>query len=645
MAAKKEKIDELAERELISEIILTIKGGDDDARRVAIYEKMQFVKNKKTLRDELIKLLHYGVPRGEGKGRKNKEEEFNYEADAAFSEIRSWATTAICHLVHLMETSDKIVRREVIQSLIRETNSTSRYWMLLAAYEMNTPRSELKPVADGIAQKYRDATAIKALDQILDNPDGINERAAPLAVAIQANWGDEGAVDCLETLLKSAEFGLMWSTCRALEAISVRGMLGILSQVAADRRTWPDIRNRCIIAIGNIESPAAARALSDILATERDPILRESVIWGLVNLGTSRNVRDLLEKSAKNEGEIPYSITDSLMPALLDENAQIRHRAAEALFRVVNEADEDEKDEAKRKKADNKARVEVSEKIVAELIREKVDFANGVPKLVDALRIVDPPEAESASGVLSKYLFNDDVSVKRRAEQALKLLGGEKAVQTLVGQRSEVLRAYNELLTKADEPIQELFKETMKQARQSFVISQIMSIVVFVVGIGAIITGLWFAFTGEAGTTESIFGAGTTIIGVIAVLLDLMVRDPHKRVQEATSVLLRIKVIFLGYLRQIHQIDATFKHEFIEGGSDFGQKDVEQTTRLINEVMNTTMTSIGQNLPIRKTEQLAVDETLKKWKESLKPIVETAAKGEAPKKDEEAEAEGSQGQG
>jgi hypothetical protein len=40
-----------------------------------------------------------------------------------------------------------------------------------------------------------------------------------------------------------------------------------------------------------------------------------------------------------------------------------------------------------------------------------------------------------------------------------------------------------------------------------------------------------------------------------------------------------------------------------------------------------------------------VDETLKKWKESLKPIVENAAKGDAPKKDEETDADGGQGQG
>ncbi|MBI5936079.1 MAG: hypothetical protein HY867_20430 [Chloroflexi bacterium] len=642
MAAKKDKFDELAERELLSEIILTIKNGDDDARRVVIYEKMKLIADKKKLRDELIKLLNFGLTEQEEKSRKKKTDDLEEETSAIHSEIRSWGTSAIAHLSKLIKTSDKLSRQAVIKCLMRETEPTSRYWMLLAAYEMDTPLAELKPVVYSIAQKYRDAISNKKYDLMYESPDEGNDRVAPLAIAIQARWGDAGAVECLNTLMRSGIFGPMWSTCRALEVVGVRDMLSTLTEVASDRRTWPDIRNRCIIAIGAIESPAAAHALSGILGIERDPILRESVIQGLVNLGTIQSVRTLIEKSSKKE-KSSYSIADSMLPALLDENAQIRHRAAEALLKVVGELIDDEQDDEKKKIADENARKGASEKIVAELLKEKVDAKDGVPKLVDALRAVDPPEANIASTVLNRYLFDEDLSIKQRAQHALRLLGGERAVQTLASQRSEVLAAYNNLLTKADEPIQKLFEETMAQARQSFLISQIMSIVVFVVGIGAIITGLWFAFTGEAGTTESIFGAGTTIIGVIAVLLDLMVRDPHKRVQEATSVLLRIKVIFLGYLRQIHQIDATFKHEFIEGGADFGQKDAEQTTRLINEVMNTTMTSIGQNLPIRKTEQLAVDETLKKWKESLKPIVEAAKENNAKKEAEEKGANEGQG--
>jgi hypothetical protein len=289
-------------------------------------------------------------------------------------------------------------------------------------------------------------------------------------------------------------------------------------------------------------------------------------------------------------------------------------------------------------KALAQARVLATEKVVSEIVCETVDLEKGVPLLVDALRVIDPSEGEVAATVLNKYLSNEDVSVKQRAEHALTRVGGEKAVQTLMGQKSEVLRVYNELLAKADEPIQDLFKETMRQAQRSFRISQWMSITIFIIGVGALIAGLYVAFTAGQDGIQRIFGAGTSIVGVIAVVLDMMLRDPHKRVQEATSVLLRIKVIFLGYVRQIHQVDATFKHEFIKGGKDFGSDKVQETVKQINDVMNSTMDMIALHLPVRKAEKLAVDEVLKPWQERLEAAVKAAEKkAKAPA---EAEKEG-----
>ena len=616
--------DKLVDDELLAEILRAIKSGDDGLRDAAVRQKVKFLKNKQKARDEFIKLLYHGLRRK--KKAKNKEETYDWEdpdlEDWEQSAVRSWAASALSALAG---GKDKTARDEVIEALRREKNSTSRYWMLAALHKMGN-KNEIQKSVDEIARVYKQAI-LDDTDLSFETPDAINDRAAPLAMAIQANWGDAESVSCMEVILKSSTFSPMWAVCRALEMVSVRELLGTLTQVASDVRTWPDIRSRCVQAIGAIESPSAARALGDILAIEQDVLVREAAVYGLVNLGTSSIVRELTEKARKVAGEPPYSITDNLLNALLDSNAQIRYIAAKALFDVMHVWDRSETDEAKINQAKTQARIKASEKVVSEIVKEQVDMENGVPLLVDALRLIDPPEAESAALVLSRYLFSEDVSVRQRAERALRMVGGEKAVQTLMGQKSEVLRAYNDLLSKTDEPIQDLFKETMRQAKFSFTVSQIMSIIIFIVGIGAIIAGLYFAFQSGNDRVELIFGAGTSIVGAIAVLLDLMVRDPHKRVQEATSILLRIKVIFLGYLRQIHQIDATFKHEFIEGGKEFGQKDVELTTKLISAVMKSTMNVIAQNLPVSKTEKLAVDEVLKKWREV---VSETANENETP---------------
>lgn len=598
-----------ADRELLYEILYALKEGSDDERRKAVEKKVPKLRNKQVARDEFIRLLSYGA----GRERSAWEESDD-------SEVRGWAATA---LSRLCGKDDKTALSAIGNHLAAEEDSLARYWMLLALYNMGT-RKEIESTVRSIADEFE--SYIKSYgpddDPSFEGPmPGSNRRAGPLALAILASWGDRGKAETLEEMLKSQDFEWMWSACRALTEVSCREMLEPLQHVVEDPRIWPDVRNKAIEALGLIESPAAARVLGRVLTRTRDAIIKESAIEGLERLGKSRLVRDMLDQ-LQGTGEAQYSVADSLLAALTDDNAQIRYRAAQALPWVMLDPKEyDDKLEAL-DTPPAQARLAATEKVVSEIVRETVDLEKGVPLLVDALRVIDPPEAEAAATVLREYLFDEDVSVKQRAEHALKLVGGEKAIQTLMGQKSEVLRAYNELLAKADEPIQRLFQETMRQAQRSFRISQWMSITIFVIGVVALSAGLYAAFTSGQDGIQRIFGAGTSIVGVIAIVLDMTFRDPHRRVQEATSVLLRIKVIFLGYVRQIHQIDATFKHEFIEGGKEFGIKEVQETIKQINDVMKNTMDMIALYLPVRKTEKLAVDEVLKPWEERL----EAAAK-------------------
>jgi HEAT repeat protein len=604
---------EQVDRELLYEILNTLKYGTDGERQKVVLETVPKLHNKQSARDEFILLLNYTT----------KEDAQGWDSwENPGSEVRGWAATA---LVLLCGTTDEIARTAVRHRLEKEEDPLPRYWMLDALYRMSD-RKEIESVVRGIAEDYS-----KKTDQDQDDPFedtwSQNHRAGPLALAILAVWGDREAIENLEGKLKSQNFELMWAVCRALAMVSCREMLSPLQYVAEDQRTWPDIRNKSVKAISLIESPAATQVLGRLLANSRDPILKESIIEGLEHLGQSRLVRDMMKQLGETNKD-SYSVADSLMVALMDNNAQIRRRAAEALHKVmVDLKDVEEGLEESYKKALNQARIPAAEKVVGELVRERTDLKEGIPLLVDALRAIDP-DGEAAATVLTRYLNSDDLSVKQRAEHALKLVGGEKAVQTLMGQKSEVLKAYNDLLAKADEPIQELFKETMRQAQRSFSTSQGMSVTIFIIGVGVLIAGLYVAFTAGQDGIQRIFGAGTSLVGVIAVLLDLLFRDPHKRVQEATSVLLRIKVIFLGYVRQIHQVDATFKHEFIEGGKEFGISEVKDTVKQITDVMNNTMNMIDLHLPISKNEKLAVDEVLKPWQERLEAALKAGENGD-----------------
>lgn len=602
---------EQADNELLYEILYTLREGNNDKREAAISIQVPKLNNKKAAREKLIELLDYGL-----------DEEISGWNSQTYSEMRGWVATA---LERLHDEGDQISCDEIIKHLETEKNELTRYWMLLAIYKMEEKDEGVNKIVHTIAGSF--GKIINSFgrddDPDFEGPDpGKDKRAGPLALAILASWREKEATKILEKMLQSGNFEWMWTACRALEMVSCREMLEPLRCVVESSQTWPDIRNRAVIAIGLIESPAAVRVLGQVLIGARDVIIKESAIKGLEKIGMSRLVQGMLDQ-LHEAGEARYSVADSLMVALTDKNAEIRRRAAEALPKTLIDLQTyKDGDQDAYTKALEQARIPATEKVVNEIIRETVEMKSGIPPLVDALRAINPPEAEAAATVLRNHLFSEDISVKQRAEYALRLLGGEKAVQTLMAQKTEVLRSYNELLAKADEPIQTLFKDTMRQAQRSFDISQGMSVTIFIIGVSALVVSLYMAFTAGQDEIQRIFGAGTSIVSIIAILLDMTFRDPHKRVHESTSVLLRTKVIFLGYVRQIHQIDATFKHEFIEGGKDFGVKDVQETIKQISDVLKNTMDLIDLHLSVRKSEQLAVEEVLKPWEERL----ETAMK-------------------
>jgi HEAT repeat protein len=605
---------EQVDRELLYEILYTLKEGRDDERHRAVKDKIPRLRDKQRARDEILKLLTYG------------DGEKSAWTDATYYEVRSWATTA---LVELCGKDDKVAR-QVGSQLSRETHCVPRYWMLLRLYQMGS-RKTIEGVVRDIA-KLPDPDAVLSIEDLVKPP---NERAGPLALTILASWEDGGAIRALETILRYRDlqkFDMVWWACRALQEVRCRAVLELLGQLTEEPGMWLSIRDMAVVAIGRIESPAAARVLARLLTGKSDANTKESAINGLESLAKNPHVRAMLQQ-LQEAGQSEYTIADSLMTALLDGNAQVRKRAAQALPWFM--LDPGAEDDAKRyEKAKASARVEASRRVVEELVRERADPEKEVPLLVDALREIDPPEAEAAALALREYMDNEDVSVRQQAEYALKLVGGERAVQTLLQQKSEVLNAYNKLLAKADEPIQDLFQETMRQAQHSFSISQGMSITIFVVGLIALLAGLFVAFTAGQVGIQFVFGAGTSAVAVIAVLLDMFFRDPHKRVQEATSMLLRTKVIFLGYVRQIHQIDATFKHEFIEGGREFGAENVQQTIKQIDEVIQNTMAVLTLHLPVPKDEKLATDQVLKTWQDRLEAALK-ATQGEAQPSTEE----------
>jgi hypothetical protein len=209
------------------------------------------------------------------------------------------------------------------------------------------------------------------------------------------------------------------------------------------------------------------------------------------------------------------------------------------------------------------------------------------PDFVVALRHIDEREAARA---LSSKLLDSRREVAERASRALVQLGGEEAVRTLQAQRAKAMETYTRLLGDADEKIMDQFRALMSQARRAFQVSMWMHGSIFFLGAVVLAVSLWMLVGQGSEVFERFIGAGGAV-GSLGTLLLLFYKDPVKNISHSVTNLVKVNVVFSGYVRQINQIDATFKQLFL-AAAGFGLSEMKETVELIQTSVKETMEEV-----------------------------------------------------
>ncbi len=68
-------------------------------------------------------------------------------------------------------------------------------------------------------------------------------------------------------------------------------------------------------------------------------------------------------------------------------------------------------------------------------------------------------------------------------------------------------------------------------------------------------------------------------------------KDPLANIRDSVTNLVKVNVVFLGYVRQINQIDATFKQMFL-AAAGFGIDQMKLTVAQIQDSVRTTMQEV-----------------------------------------------------
>jgi hypothetical protein len=277
---------------------------------------------------------------------------------------------------------------------------------------------------------------------------------------------------------------------------------------------------------------------------EQDAMIRRYFLGALIELKEGREAQKALIKS------------------LEDSDAEIRVQAANAMKNMIG--------------------VEESVKLLVPLVFEPE--RKDASYLLDAMRLIDKGKA---ANLLREEMNSPNARTSRRASELLIDLGGEAAAQILLNERTKALDRYTRILTSADYEVRQHFNQLMSQATSAFWISMAMHTVIFLFGVAALTGSLMLAFNGGEKSIATWAAGG---VGVAGVLLTTFYKNPLQNMRASLNALMQVNVVFLGYVRQINQIDATFKHLFLEP-QGFGTTQMKE---IVVEIQNTVIRALEE---------------------------------------------------
>ena len=154
--------------------------------------------------------------------------------------------------------------------------------------------------------------------------------------------------------------------------------------------------------------------------------------------------------------------------------------------------------------------------------------------------------------------------------------------------------------------MRELFEGSILEARHGFTIATRMDVAVFILGMLLILSSAMVLLIGgkDLSTWVGIGITGGT--GVLGVLYSLLIANPRQQVREAVDHLMHLKIVFLGYLRQLHQTDQAYTRRLLEDDV-IGADDVAKYSAMVGTTMGDAIARLAHEMaktskPDAKTE-------------------------------------------
>jgi hypothetical protein len=410
----------------------------------------------------------------------------------------------------------------------KEPNKWCRYWSLAGQHRV------------GLADPLAATSAVLRTET--------EDLVKMLAHAIRAASNDDVSLAALRSgIATGAHEDLRWATLRALRvAPSDDGAIIEALSAIIDEGANSDVTYDAVQAAGRIDDKSEyarhlARALGNFVdrwKTYRGrDAMRIMALKGLRRLADAREAQVVLEQ-------------------LLDDNLAVVCEAARTLESILNVA------EAVDRVVDRAALVAESDVgRYAEALRWMSDRQGVVEQLSTMMAAgTSPPQRDVARKLLSE-------------------IGGAAAFEKLRVQ-SSLMTHHAAFLRDSEERVQQLFEASINDAKHGFQQTLRMDQTLFYGGFTLVGLSATLMLYHQGTINADWVGSGTT--GVLGVLYTLFFAKPREQVQRAVDHLMHLKVVFLGYLRQLHQADSAYIRRLLDDRS-IASAELKEFNALIDD--------------------------------------------------------------
>lgn len=381
------------------------------------------------------------------------------------------------------------------------------------------------------------ANLVEIAQQAVDaDPDPLVKM---LAHAVLADKGVAGHVEPLQQALAVATTPESAAAARALRVVHVAACVPQLLNLVSTA-SYTDATYDAVIALGRVPpdsdaAPAAAHRLAEFLLRTRP-----YAMWDSARLQAVRTLAKL-------------GVTDiepHLLAEIANPNPTIVRAAAKALTQLLGVR-------------------RTVERVLEMLVATP---AVSLASVTDALRASD---RDAVVNELETVLATAADPARKRVAQDLMIeMGGATALQKLRA-RTQLSAEYRQVLHEADTKLREALENTTREAGHGFWTVLVMNWIIFVLGVALLVgsaVAVWSGGKDFAGWVGAgLFGAA----GFAGTLYSLFYTKPREVIEASVARQVEFKVVFLGFLRELNEIDQVFTRRLLED-PDF--TDVELKT-------------------------------------------------------------------